>query len=125
MPALKFVCLPSPCVCLYLCPYEGAKTEETIGNENLANECVANKLPTSASGSASPTGTDASKSGSASGSAATTGAASPSGSGTGSTEKSPSGTSSGGPAQNTGAAGTLEISAAALLAGLGVVVAAL
>jgi hypothetical protein len=56
-----------------------------------------------------------------------TGSGSPSGSGSGNgpSPTGPSGTSSGGPAQSTGAAGRFEVSAAALIAGLGVMAAAL
>ncbi|KAL1612403.1 hypothetical protein SLS60_000629 [Paraconiothyrium brasiliense] len=109
----------------------GDKAEDALSA--LADICndagvkVSTKLPTSASGTASPTGTGASSK--SSGSAESTGSASPSSSSSsssGSTENAAaSGTTSGSPAENTGAAGALEISATALLAGLGVFVAAL
>ncbi|KAJ4357825.1 uncharacterized protein N0V89_002401 [Didymosphaeria variabile] len=107
----------------------GDKAEDALSA--LADICndagvkVSTKLPTSASGTATPTGTGASSK--SSGSADSTVSASPSSSSSsGSTENAAaSGTTSGSPAESTGSAGTLEISAAALLAGLGVVVAAL
>ncbi|KAF2441623.1 hypothetical protein P171DRAFT_434278 [Karstenula rhodostoma CBS 690.94] len=113
----------------------GKKAEDALAA--LADICndagvkVSTKLPTSASGTASgtasPTGTGASSKSSATGTAHSTGSASPSSS-SGTTEdaaNSPSGTASSQPAENTGAAGALEVSAAALLAGLGIFVAAL
>ncbi|OAG07595.1 uncharacterized protein CC84DRAFT_1258657 [Paraphaeosphaeria sporulosa] len=89
---------------------------------NDAGVKVSTKLPTTASsGTAAPTGTGSSSK--SSGSAQSTGSASQSGSGT--TENSSSGTATGAPAENTGAAGALEVSTAALLAGLGIFAAAL
>ena len=91
---------------------------------NGAGVTVSTKLPTTASGSASPTGTSASSSGtSGSANASNTGAASPTGN---NGSPAASGTGSAAPAEASGGAATsLEISAVALLAGLGVVVAAL
>ncbi|KAJ4294491.1 hypothetical protein N0V90_008182 [Kalmusia sp. IMI 367209] len=107
----------------------GDKAQDAL--DALADICndagveVSTKLPSTASGSASPTGTGSSSKNS--GSASSTGAASPSSSG--STENaatSPSATGSSPETQPSGsAAGKLDLSAAALLASFGIVVAAL
>lgn len=86
------------------------------------NECAATNIPSSATGTASPSGTGKPNATQAGAESTATGDAA---TGTGGLIPSASETQSGTPAESTGAAGKLEVGLSALIAGLGVMAASL